>query len=74
MPSAHPKLGFIGLGVMGSRMARNLANKMPESPLFTYDLSDKVTQELKANTPNTTICQSSKEVAEKSVCGDEEQS
>jgi 3-hydroxyisobutyrate dehydrogenase-like beta-hydroxyacid dehydrogenase len=68
MSPSNPSLGFIGLGVMGSRMAVNLANKMPESPFYIFDISQESMHEIQAKVSRTKLCQSSREVAEKAVC------
>lgn len=53
---------------MGSRMAVNLANKMPESPFYIFDISQASMQEIRAKVSRTNLCKSSREVAEKAVC------
>ena len=40
------KVGFIGLGIMGKPMAKNLAKAGTE--LMVYDLNDAVVEELEA--------------------------
>lgn len=63
-------IGFVGLGVMGYPMARNLIEKLPESAsLWIFDVSKEVLEKFAAATKKTVhICSSSKEVAENSVC------
>lgn len=69
--AALPKaIGWIGLGLMGDPMARNLLKKTPEdTQLFVYDVVpaavEKFVQEGKGRVQ---ACQSSREVAERSVC------
>lgn len=67
MAEPTPSLGFVGLGVMGLRMATNLGIKMPDSPLHIYDLSQEATAALKAKVPSVRVCSNSREVAEKAV-------
>lgn len=57
------KLGFIGLGIMGYPMARNLLDAGHDVALWSFTSSK--TEQLAAGRPNATVCGSPKEVAEK---------
>ncbi|KAH8587004.1 NAD binding domain of 6-phosphogluconate dehydrogenase-domain-containing protein [Bisporella sp. PMI_857] len=62
------KIGFIGLGVMGFPMAKNLVEKLPETSSFwIFDVSVETLHKF-SETANkfVHICSSSKEVAENS--------
>jgi len=67
---AAESYGFIGLGLMGLPMVRNLIKKTDDNTkFFVYDVSEKAVQELcKAQDGRVTGCKNSKEVAESSVC------
>lgn len=64
-------IGFIGLGLMGLPMARNLASKLSDgSEIYIYDISDKAMDSLTKdlNAPARIInCASPAEVASKAV-------
>ncbi len=45
MQQTSPTLGFIGLGVMGGPMCRNVATKHP-APVFAFDLSEAALNEV----------------------------
>ncbi|KAJ5935989.1 hypothetical protein N7454_005287 [Penicillium verhagenii] len=66
MPSRE--LGFIGLGVMGYPMARNLLKKLDNGgKLHVYDVSDEVLRRFEHEAPQmVSVCSSSREVMEKS--------
>lgn len=68
------QVGFIGLGLMGLPMARNLAQKLPQgAELFIYDISEKAMQSLETGdaTQNYTAkikrCSSPSDVASRAV-------
>lgn len=71
MTDASPQsIGFIGLGVMGYPMAQNLLSKLPPaSNLYIFDVSRDTLRRFakEADNKQVTICESSKQVAEKSV-------
>lgn len=69
MATLPKNIGWIGLGLMGDPMARNLLKKMPDgTQFFVFDVSssamEKFVQEGKGR---VTACGSSREVAERSV-------
>lgn len=59
-----PKIGFIGLGNMGSRMAPHLLKKEAVSRLYAFDLNETVLSEMK--TKGADICSNVKTVVENS--------
>ena len=63
----NKKLGFVGLGIMGFRMARNLVKNLG-SEIFIYDVSTAAVNSFKAAVPDATVCSSARAVAEKAVC------
>lgn len=72
MASDIPKaIGFIGLGLMGLPMARNLASKMSDgSEMYIYDISDTAMDSLTEgpDTPARIIkCASPAEVGSRAV-------
>jgi 3-hydroxyisobutyrate dehydrogenase len=62
--STKPKIGFIGLGNMGSRMAPHLITKGAASRLFVYDLNQTALTEIKAK--GAEICTNTKSVVDNS--------
>ena len=70
MATTLPKnIGWIGLGLMGDPMARNLLKKMPEdTQFFVYDVvSSAVDKFVQEGEGRVKACASSREVAERSV-------
>ena len=63
-------IGWIGLGLMGLPMARNLIKKTTkETTLYVYDVVEHAVKQLvEEGNGRVQACQSSKEVADKSVC------
>lgn len=66
--------GFIGLGLMGLPMARNLAQELPQgAELYIYDISDKAMHTLETSeekdkfTARITRCSSPRDVASRVV-------
>lgn len=65
----YRNVGFIGLGVMGLSMAKNLARKLPgETKVVVYDISTAAMDELSQEFPhNITKANSAREVFSQSV-------
>jgi len=63
------KVGFVGLGAMGSPMAGHLAEKLPKgSHLFVFDIMQKLVDELCSKYPDTvTQSKNAKDVTDNSV-------
>ena len=70
MAELPKSIGWIGLGLMGFPMARNLLNKMDSTTRFyVYDVQqDAIEKFEKQGEGRVHPCNSSKEVADKSVC------
>lgn len=69
-PTDEPtEVGFVGLGIMGFPMARNLISKLPAgSKIFVYDISQDAVGRFQALYPESVVpCNSAKEVTEQSV-------
>ncbi|QIX00625.1 hypothetical protein AMS68_006142 [Peltaster fructicola] len=69
MSVLHSRIGWIGLGVMGLPMARNLLKHMPQdTQFFVYDISDENINAFISSEPVRGFkCASSREVAENST-------
>lgn len=69
-PRLPKAIGWIGLGLMGDPMAHNLLKKADsDTKFFVYDvISDAVDKFVKDGQGRVEACQSSREVAERSVC------
>lgn len=63
-------IGWVGLGIMGLPMARNLLKKMDSTTHFyVYDVvQENIEAFVKEGEGSVHSCGSSKEVADKSVC------
>lgn len=61
---SKPKIGFIGLGNMGSRMSANLLKKEAVEKLFAFDLNQTVLSEIQAK--GAQVCPNIKTVVENS--------
>lgn len=63
-------LGFIGLGAMGSPMAKHIAQSLPSgSKLYIYDVVDKVMDDVAAFAPDKIKIETSPlAVAQQAVC------
>jgi len=70
MAALPKKIGWVGLGLMGDPMARNLLRKMEsDTEIYVYDvIQDAIDKFVKEGQGRVIACKSSKEVAEKSVC------
>lgn len=64
------KIGFIGLGLMGLPMVRNLIRKTPETTkFFVYDVLDDAMEKFcEEYSTRATAMKNSREVAEQAVC------
>lgn len=68
MSGLPKRIGFIGLGLMGYPMAKNLVHKLSDSQMFVYDVSqDSINKIVAEDKGRVHACSSSKEVADKSV-------
>lgn len=67
--SRHERYGFIGLGQMGYRMAKNLRAKLPaEDSLIVHDVNKKAAEDFVAEVgASTMVAESTRQVAEESV-------
>jgi hypothetical protein len=70
MPDLPKEVGWIGLGVMGLPMLRNLLGKMEnETQFYVYDVVQKSIDDIVEDGQGRVhACSSSKEVADRSVC------
>jgi len=70
MPAFPKKVGWVGLGIMGLPMARNLVEKMdPDTEFYVFDVvQDSIDRIVGDGKGEVHACESSKEVADKSVC------
>ena len=70
MIDSPKNVGWIGLGIMGGPMLRNLLGKMErETQFYVYDVVQKSIDDLIAEGQGRVhACNSSKEVADHSVC------
>ena len=70
MPDLPKKVGWIGLGIMGGPMLRNLLGKMDnETQFYIYDVVQKSIDDfVEEGQGRVHACSSSKEVADLSVC------
>lgn len=69
MNGTPASVGFVGLGIMGFPMARNLISKLPAgSKIFVHDISADAVARFKAVQPESVVpCKSAREVTEQSV-------
>lgn len=70
MAAQLPKnVGWVGLGLMGDPMARNLLKKMhPDTKFFVYDvIPEAIEKFVQEGQGRVVACRNSREVAEKSV-------
>lgn len=70
MSDLPQKVGWIGLGIMGLPMVRNLLGKMDnQTQFYVYDVVQKSIDDfVKDGKGRVHACSSSKEVADHSVC------
>jgi hypothetical protein len=70
MPDIPKKVGWIGLGIMGLPMSRNLLGRMDnETQFYVYDVVQKSIDDfVEEGQGRVHACSSSKEVADLSVC------
>lgn len=67
MAEIPKNIGWIGLGLMGLPMAKNLVQKT-DSQLFVYDVvKDNMDKAVELGQGRVHACESSKDVADKSV-------
>lgn len=69
MDKEPTSVGFVGLGIMGFPMAKNLISKLPPgSKIFIYDVFEDAINRFKALFPDAAVpCSSAREVTENSV-------
>lgn len=69
MAELPKKIGWVGLGLMGIPMAKNLVHKIPDAEFYVYDVVQEALDTfVKDGQGRVHACQNSKEVADKSVC------
>lgn len=68
--STSYKIGFIGLGAMGTPMAQNLAKSLPEGDrVCIFDVSQAVMDDLQSTDPDRYFkATDAKQIAELNVC------